>query len=120
MDNVIYMLTENIQFHLLKKELDFIVWMLQDIWMKATFTKKKNWPNLEFELFNIENPGRSVTMYMQDGDIMFDYFDPSMSAETKDLNLFFLDSDWYTTIQKWLSGALIVIQNIHKSDNENE
>ncbi len=120
MDEVLYKLTENIQLHLLRKELDFIVWMLQEKWMKVAYTQKKNWPNLEFELFNVENPGRFVTIYLQEGDIMFDYFDPSMSKETKDLNLFFLDSDWYTTLQKWLSGALLVIQNKHKSENENE
>lgn len=120
LDNAVFKMTEKIQYYLLRKELEYVILLLQDKWMNVGVIKKINWPNLEFEIFNIENQGRYITIYLWEWNIQYDYFDPSMNNETKDLNLFFMDSNDDDRIYEWLTWTVIVLQNIHQSDNENE
>lgn len=116
LDEAVYLLTEDLQFRLLKKELDYVIWILQDSWMKVNYTREKNWANLEFQLFNIDNPVRNVTIYMADGDINYDFYDVSMTQEMMDSELSFINNTSYKTIFNWLKWDKVLLQSTDKLD----
>lgn len=103
-----YELTKSIQFHFLKMELENLMDFFKDNWLKAWYTTEKNWPNLEFEIFNIDDPIRRVTFYIEDWRIQYYFEDIRMSHTDIRKLLSQVEPLNYKIVENWLRSESLV------------
>jgi len=101
-EEVIYLLTENIQSYFLEMRLGKIISILNENNLDVAYIRKRNWAKVEYELFNKEIPSRSVFMYLKDWDCYFSIDDATQPEFFESWLFTFKEADDYEKISKWL------------------
>lgn len=102
MDDVVFLLTQNVQFELLSQELSNISSILQKKWLNLNFRQEREWQNLIFDIFNIDIPTRGIKFYFEDRDTNYEFYDLNMTQEKINLEISSLKKNDYSVFEKWL------------------
>ena len=103
-EEAIYLLTKDIQCHLFKNRIESIVDNFRENWLNINYNKVKNWSNVDFEIFNIDNPCRIVSLYIDEWDVKMDFIDTWMSQEQIEEQFLEIEEYDFKTVYKWLKS----------------
>lgn len=102
MEDVIFLLTQNVQFELLSQELSNITSILETKWLNLNFIQEREWQKLRFDIFNIDIPTRGIRFYFENWDTNYEFYDQNMTQEKINLEINSLKKSDYSVFEKWL------------------